>query len=177
MTGWWLSHPAEKYYIVNWDDDSQYMEKIFETISQMIFTKYAFARVDLLIKKLRVVEGKSRPRDEKKGKIVHLWMICRSAFSYYCNQSRIHINPMKNMVIFHSYAKDKGNYHLIGQDMCVGKPKIARWSLLRYPHLKSHQFQQVPIYRCRQIVPGNHGTLGIAHFHKKPGAPQANKLA
>jgi hypothetical protein len=36
---------------------------------------------------------------------------------------------MKNMMIFHGYAKDKGNkgnYHLIGKDMCVGKPKIAR---------------------------------------------------
>ena len=27
MTGWWLSHPSEKYKFVNWDDGSQHMEK------------------------------------------------------------------------------------------------------------------------------------------------------
>ena len=27
QTGWWLGHPSEKYYIVNWDDYSQYMGK------------------------------------------------------------------------------------------------------------------------------------------------------
>jgi len=24
LTGWWLTYPSEKYYIVSWDDDSQY---------------------------------------------------------------------------------------------------------------------------------------------------------
>jgi len=27
LTGWWLSHPSEKYEVVSWDDSSQYMEK------------------------------------------------------------------------------------------------------------------------------------------------------
>jgi hypothetical protein len=28
VTGWWLSHPSEKYEFVSWDYYSQYMEKI-----------------------------------------------------------------------------------------------------------------------------------------------------
>ena len=28
MTGWWYTHPSEKYEFVSWDDDYfQYMEK------------------------------------------------------------------------------------------------------------------------------------------------------
>jgi len=27
MSGWWLSHPSEKYEFVSWDDYSQCMEK------------------------------------------------------------------------------------------------------------------------------------------------------
>ena len=27
QSGWWLSHPSEKYEFVSWDDYSQYMAK------------------------------------------------------------------------------------------------------------------------------------------------------
>jgi hypothetical protein len=53
MTGWWLSHPSEKYYIVNWDDDSQYMEKnIRNHQPDDLHKNMQTARVDMLIKKL-----------------------------------------------------------------------------------------------------------------------------
>ena len=36
ITGWWLSHPSEKYEFVSWDYCSQYMEKkMFQTTNQI----------------------------------------------------------------------------------------------------------------------------------------------
>ena len=36
-SGWWLSHPSEKYEVVNWDDYSQHMEKekMFQITNQL----------------------------------------------------------------------------------------------------------------------------------------------
>ena len=37
ITGWWLSHPSEKYEFVSWDDDiANIWTKMFQTTKQLL---------------------------------------------------------------------------------------------------------------------------------------------